>query len=325
METYAIFNNGDPLYYVAIDGVLQTGYDWVVNGMTIYYDEQYIFVGTLETWMDYYGEPFSVFNLKHAVPYGVASDNVEGALTLSNGLHLDVPCLAVYDGTVNHYLTIKEVLQHGFINSDLYEENTPVTVGGVQTTRYDIFGNSFLSFDIVVLQSLEEETLHGILMDVPNPSVGLIPLPGLELAFISDNKYYYLDNVISDNAIIVGNDTVVRGMEFTATLTSTMRIDNLFEPYYRVFISEAVVTTNVSEHPHSEVRIFPNPTDGMFEIVSDQPIKGIYVYDNTGCILFNKTCNSQQTCLDLQDYKSLAIIQIVFENGQKVSRKVTVK
>ena len=283
-------------------------------------------MGSYETWTDYYGEPFCVFNLKLAIPYGVAADDIEGVLTLSNGLHMDVPCLAVNDGTDYYYLTIKNVLQHGYINSALYEENTPVTVGGVKTTRYDMFGSVFLSFDIVVLRSLEEKTLYGILQDAPCPVIGLVPLPGFELAFYSGNKNYYLDNerINYGSAIVVGNDTIWRGAELTATLTSTLKINNGFAPYYRVYISEATVTTGVQESSLSEMQIYPNPTKGFIEIVSEQPINSIYVYDYTGHVLFNKTCNSRQSFLDLQVFNDLAIIQIIFENGLIVNRKVVI-
>ena len=328
IEAYAIYNiNGDLLYFVAIDGELQTDYTWIVNGVTINSTSQYIFVGTHETWPDYYGEPVPVFNLVFAIPFGVATDNIEGTLTLSNGLHMDVPCLAVNDGTDYYYLTIKEVLQHGFINSALYEENTPVTVGGVKTTRYDIFGSVFLSFDIVVLQSLEEKTLYGILQDAPCPAVGHVPLPGLELAFYSGNKNYYLDNerINYGSAIIVGNDTIWRGAELAATLTSTLKINNEFNPYYRVYISEATITTNVQESSLSEIQIYPNPTKGFVEIVSEQPINSIYVYDYMGCELLNRSYNSKQVSLDLKEFKDMAIIQIVFENGQTASRKVVIQ
>ena len=326
INAYAISHNGS-LCFFSIDDNLQTDYDtWVVNGASLDINKQHLFVGSYETWTDYYGEPFCVFNLKLAIPYGVAADDIEGVLTLSNGLHMDVPCLAVNDGTDYYYLTIKNVLQHGYINSALYEENTPVTVGGVKTTRYDMFGSVFLSFDIVVLRSLEEKTLYGILQDAPCPVIGLVPLPGFELAFYSGNKNYYLDNerINYGSAIVVGNDTIWRGAELTATLTSTLKINNGFAPYYRVYISEATVTTGVQESSLSEMQIYPNPTKGFIEIVSEQPINSIYVYDYTGHVLFNKTCNSRQSFLDLQVFNDLAIIQIIFENGLIVNRKVVI-
>ena len=330
IEAYAILNiDGNLLYFVAIDGELQTDYSWIVNGVNINPNLQYIFVGTHEIWTDYYGEPFPVFNLKFAIPYGIATDNIEGVLTLNDGLHMDVPCLAVNDGNDYYYLTIKEVLQHGYINSDIYEENTPVDVGGVETIKYDLFGRNFKSFEIAELQTIEEKTLSGRLQDAPNPAIGIVPLPGIELAFYSGGRNYYLDNErigigpYGDiEAIIVGNDTLTYAMELTASMATTMEIDNGFEPYYHVFISEATIITDVPEFPMSDLQIFPNPSNGMVEISSEKKIDKISVCDYTGRVLFNKSCNSGQTFLDLQDYKGLAIIQIVFENGLTVSRKV---
>ena len=333
IDAYAILNEyGNVLYYVSIDGELQTDFTWIVNGVTINCLSQYIFVGTHEIWTDYYGEPFPVFNLKHAIPYSIAADSIDGTLTLSDDLPMDVPCLSVYDGTENFYLTINGVLKHSFINPDLYEETTPVNVGGVETIRYDLFGRTFKSFEIAELQTIEEKTLSGRLQDAPNPAIGLVPLPGMELAFYSGGRNYYLDNERIGlgpygeiEAIIVGNDTLTRGMELTASMATTMEIDNGFEPYYHVFISEANITTGVQESSLSEIQIYPNPTKGFIEIVSEQPINSIYVYDYTGHVLFNKTCNSRQSLLDLQDYNGLVIIQIVFENGLIVNRKVVVR
>ena len=243
VDAYVITNdNGEPLYFVAIDGELQTDYtSWVVNGETINSTSQYIFVGSHEIWTDYYGEPFVVFNLKLAIPYGIVSDNIEGTLSLNNSLQ----CLSVYDGTDYYYLTIKDAMQHSFINPDLYDENTSVSVGGVETSRYDMFGNMFISFEIAALQSLEDKTLMGILEDAPSPATGSVPMPGMELAFFSGDEFYYLDNervfigpYYDIEAVIIGNDTLMNGAELTATFSSTMRIDNGFEPYYCIFISE---------------------------------------------------------------------------------------
>lgn len=333
IDAYAILNEyGNVLYYVSIDGELQTDFTWIVNGVTINCLSQYIFVGTHEIWTDYYGEPFPVFNLKLAIPYSIAADSIDGTLTLSDDLTMDVPCLSVYDGTENFYLTINGVLKHSFINPDLYEETTPVNVGGVETIRYDLFGRSFKSFEIAELQTVEEKTLSGRLQDAPNPAIGLVPLPGMELAFYSGGRNYYLDNERiglgpygDTEAIVVGNDTLTRGMELTASMATTMEIDNGFEPYYHVFISEATIITSVQESSLSEIQIYPNPTKGFIEIFTEQQINSVYVYDYTGHVLFNKTCNSRQSLLDLQDYNGLVIIQIVFENGLIVNRKVVVR
>jgi hypothetical protein len=58
----------------------------------------------------------------------------------------------------------------------------------------------------------------------------------------------------------------VNGVELTATFSSTMRIDNGFEPYYRIFISEAITTTELQEFSTAEIQIFPNPANGVVKI-----------------------------------------------------------
>lgn len=329
IDAYAILNEyGNVLYYVSIDGELQTDFTWIVNGVTINCLSQYIFVGTHEIWTDYYGEPFPVFNLKLAIPYSIAADSIDGTLTLSDDLTMDVPCLSVYDGTENFYLTINGVLKHSFINPDLYEETTPVNVGGVETIRYDLFGRSFKSFEIAELQTVEEKTLSGRLQDAPNPAIGLVPLPGMELAFYSGGRNYYLDNERiglgpygDTEAIVVGNDTLTRGMELTASMATTMEIDNGFEPYYHVFISEATIITSVFELSMSNIQVFPNPSNGIININSEETMETVYVYDSLGQIILTKTNCSNNITLDLREYKGLVLLYIVFKDGNKTIAK----
>ena len=332
-DAFAIIGlNDETLSFVAIDGELQTDYPWAINGLTLYPTSQYLFVGSYEIWTDYHGEPFTVFNLKKAIPYGIASANIEGTLALSDGLHLEAPCLSVYDGADYYYLTIKGDLQHGFINSELYEENTHVTVEGSGTIRYDLFGRFFTSFEIVELQSQKEKTLSGVLQAVPMPAVGFIPVPGMTIAFFSGNHIYYIDNqkiVIDDNdnmAIVVGNDTLSWfDTELTAVFTSRTRINNHFEPYYNIFISEATVMTDLQESSINEIQIYPNPSNGIIGIVSMQPIKSITIYDSKGRMMLNKHGCSQNEMLDLIGYKGLVLIYIVFNDGCKIIEKEIVR
>ena len=332
-DAFAIIGlNDESLSFVAIDGELQTDNTWVINGAILYPNSRYLFVGSFEIWTDYYGEPFTVFNLKNAIPYGVASDNIEGILALNDSLHLGAPCLSVYDGVDHYYLTIKGDLQHGFINSELYEENTHVSVEGSGTIRYDLFGRFFTSFEIVEMQSQEEKTLSGVLQAAPMPAVGFIPVPGMTIAFFSDDCFYYIDNqkIVIDNddnlAIIVGNDTLSWfDTELTAVFTSRTRINNHFEPYYNIFISEATVMTDLQESSISEIQIYPNPSNGIIGIVSMQPIKSITVYDSKGRMMFNKYGCSQNEMLDLIGYKGLVLIYIVFNDGCKIIEKEIVR
>ena len=162
-NAYAIVDlNNDTRSFVAIEGNLQANYNWVVNGITLNKFIQYLFVGSYEIWTDYYGEPFSVFNLKEAFPYGNITDTAEGVLTLDKGLCLTAPneepaYLSLFDGTSHHYLTIKDSLLHDYINPDLYGEDDPVSANGVETTHYNLFGGTFRSFEFVELQTQAEK------------------------------------------------------------------------------------------------------------------------------------------------------------------------
>lgn len=326
---FAIPFEEGPLCFVVIDGLLQTDYAWTINGEVLNPSSRYLFVGSYEMWTDYYGDSFMVFNLKLAIPNDIATSNIEGALTLNNGLNMDVPCLSVYDGTNYYYLTIKGALQYSFINPDLYEESTAVTVGGVEAIRYDMFGRAFNSFEIVELQLYEAKTLFGVLQDAPMPAVGLT-LPGMILAFFSGDYFYYLDNsIIIDNggyeSIVVDSDTISYGSEIAANFTSRMRIDDYFELYYHILISEAVITNGIEKAPVAGFSTYLNLSDGTVCIVSENTMKNVVVYDSMGRVLINRFVQSKNENLNIGDSKGVIIISVAFNDGYKTTKKMILR
>lgn len=329
INAYAIVDiNDDSRSFVVIDGHLQTNDTWVVNGVSLNRYIRYLFVGSYETWTDYYGESFSVFNLKEAFPYGEDTDSAEGRLTLDNSLCLttlneDPVYLSIFDGSNHYYLTIKDSLLSDYINSDLYGENDPVSASGVEALHYDMFGGTFRCFEIAELQNHAEKTLSGILQDAPMPNVGITPVPGMEMAYYSGSHFYYIDNQILSYpySVIIGNDTVCYGTELTAVFTSRTRIDNGFEPYSNILISEATVTTGLQESSSVDIMLYPNPTRGIIKIVSEKPMENITIYDNTGRMLLDRICCSNSYTLDLKDYKGLVLICFAFQDGQKTIKK----
>ena len=238
-------------------------------------------------------------------------------------LNEDPVYLSIFDGSNHYYLTIKDSLLSDYINSDLYGENDPVSASGVEALHYDMFGGTFRCFEIAELQNHAEKTLSGILQDAPMPNVGITPVPGMEMAYYSGSHFYYIDNQILSYpySVIIGNDTVCYGTELTAVFTSRTRIDNGFEPYSNILISEATVTTGLQESSSVDIMLYPNPTRGIIKIVSEKPMENITIYDNTGRMLLDRICCSNSYTLDLKDYKGLVLICFAFQDGQKTIKK----
>ena len=315
--------------FVTIDGNLQTNYTWVVNGVSLNRFIRYLFVGSYETWTDYYGESFSVFNLKEAFPYGEDTDLAEGRLTLDNSLCLTTlnenpVCLSIFDGSNHYYLTIKDSLLSDYINSDLYGENDPVSATGVEALHYDMFGGTFRCFEIVELQIHSEKTLSGILLDAPMPNVGTTPVPGTEMAYYSGSHFYYIDNQVLDYpySVIIGNDTVCYGAELTAVFTSRTRIDNGFEPYYNILISEATITTGLQESSSVDIMLYPNPNNGIFTVIGKN-LKHVDVFDVLGQRITSLTANNDQTTIDLSGHPAgVYLINVTDKEGKLCVKKV---
>ena len=146
-----------------------------------------------------------------------------------------------------------------FINNDLFREGMHVDIKGIRHLRYDMPGEEVNVVELVEMDTDEETTLTGTIVDAPMPHTGYIPLPGMELAFMANGRRYYLENEQDYDGgqwILVGNDTIYTGQEITATFTTKMMLDFNQNFYYRINITAA--------EPY--VEIFPRGTEWYYEI-----------------------------------------------------------
>jgi hypothetical protein len=402
--------NGFEGYHITINGELQTT-PFVINGRTLMEGKRYLFVGI---------SGGGVFELFDALPYDVEDVSISGTLTMENDLCLSSPYgethfLSLFDGEEYHYLTQKRKLQNNYINDTVFSEGDSVEVGGFEFIRYDLFGATFKAFEFIKVQSNVEHILVGGVGDAPMPYIGVgPPLPGLELAFYSDNINYYLKNPHEGDGFygsyIVGNDTIqVTMQQLKATLVAGVFINNYLYPCYTADINKVEfeeheetlqctldVTSNpfysgnilvvntqdnetyylkqfiyqysapdhiivgdhtiyvgdsftaigmvsnwyqnqyyikkvieitdvefdgVEESFLSDIQVFPNPSNGIFEIISGQSISNVFVYNNMGKMMLEKPIYTQKTVLDLTECKGLVYIHIVFEDGHKITKK----
>lgn len=328
--TAACFCNklGIVRYFITINGELQTQNPFVINGRIFEEDKRYLFIGTIDSQVDYYGNTFYVLELADALPYDVEDFSVNGTLTMENDSYL-----SLFDGEDYHYLTNKRKLISNYINEAVFSEGDSVVVGGYEFIRYDLYGEPFNALEVIKILSSTEHTLFGVagVAGIPYTNVGP-PIPGVCLALCSDEIDYYIRQpqydefyFYFDDYYVVGNDTIyVTSQQITALCYPGLFVNNYFEPEYTVCINQ-VEFDGLEESYTPKIQIYPNSANGIVEIVSEYSIKNILVYDCSGRIIHNKSCNANQIYVDLQDYKGLIIIRIVFENGQTVSRKVVVK
>ena len=315
------------IYSIIINGELQTQIPFTINGRDLIEDNRYLFIGVSDVWTDYNGDTFNVFELIDALPYDVEDVSFEGILTMDNDSHL-----SLFDGEEHHNLTNNRKLTNNYINNAVFSEGDSVVVKGFEFIRHDLYGNPFKTLEVIKILSSAEHTLDGVAgpAGIPYTNIGP-PIPGLCLALYSKDVEYFIRQpqydefyFYFDDYFVVGNDTIyVTSQQITASCYPGLFINNYIEPEYTVCINQ-VEFDGLEESYSPEIQIFPNPSDGIIQIVSEQSISRISVGDYTKRAVYNKTGNSNNIFIDLQDYKGLAIIHISFENGKTVSRKVVV-
>ena len=337
--------SGTELYYVTINGELQTEMPLGVNGRTLIAEKRYLFIGENDSLTDYYGNVFNVFELIDALPYDTEDSTISGILTTENDLCLswprdEVPFLSLFDGEMHHYVTNKGALQNRYTLYDIrnaFGNNTPVVAGGFETIHYDLFGVPFNALEVIKMETEEQITLTGMLTDAGTPYINIgPPIPGVNMSFYS-NGHHYIDNPLVWDPInndyyyhtfIVGNDTIHYSNyeEVTATFIPRMIMNNYRNPVFYILITEVNEETGVEELKSSKVEVFPNPAYDMVSILSrDQAIMRIDVLDSKGCLVLSKLCNDSIIQLSNLGTHGFLFVRIELSNGDVVSKKIAVR
>ncbi len=319
----------NPKYYVAINGELQTEFPVTFNGLTLNIgDGIYTFVGIAETWPDY---DLPILNLYDIIPY--SSDlNINGII-LPDDLCMTLPCeedkyLSCIDGLQEFYLTNEGKLIEKSWFGPLWNDNTNSTIAGISGCVYDLYGNEVHTIEIREVESVGERTLNGQLEPTCYPPMGPYPPIGLDIAIVSDEFEYFIDNPHEDGFqpyCIIENDTLPFYQDITATISSsymfvdgsnikhfTVHLDNIevvpemfligTEWYYEITNDNGSVTyqylecaadTTINDHPiHILVRI--NTLYDKSEVVTHE-----YIYEeNNKVYWWNKTLGEFTTLYD---------------------------
>jgi len=313
--------------YLAINGVLQTNFPIIFNGMTLN-SGAYTMVGIADYWPDY---DHPILELTQVIPYAIEA-TANGVIVANDELCLFTPCgdtkyLSFSENNETYYLTNKDKLHNEDFFSPMWGDNVNSNIQGFGSTHYDLFGAPFNTFETLSMETTGERNIQGQMVAVTTPSTG-VPV-SLGIAIHQNGYHYYIENIefyeYGSNCVFNG-DTIQMNTDVTATFSAaSLFLGSWLTPYVFIHVDEIIVNINaIDDVDVIDLKIYPIPSHGIFEISSKQLINNISVCDYSGRVLYNKTCNSNQAFLDLQDYKGLAIIQIIFENGQALSRKIVV-
>ena len=313
--------------YIAINGELQSEQPIVFNGMALD-GGPYTLIGVAEIWPDF---NLPVLELTQAIPYTIKT-TATGIVMPNDNLCLFTPCnettyLSWSDNDGTHFLTNKDKLHNEEFYSAIWGENVISTIKGFDNTHYNLFGASFKTFETIAIETTGERAIQGQISAVTNPSTGL-PI-SLGIAIRQGGNTYYIENLdfyeYGINSIF-NDDTIQMDSEVTATFYSaSLFLGRWLTPYFTIHVDEISDYSSIDDVVVTDFRINRNLSNNIIEIISEQPIEKISACDYSGRSLISKTCNSYQSFLDLNGFKGLAIIHVVFANGQTVSRKVVVQ
>lgn len=322
--------NIPPTYacFIAINGELQETSPIVFNGITLD-DGIYTAIGIVEFWPDY---ELPILELTHVIPY-IIENTATGIIVADAELCLTTPCnggeyLSWSDNDGKHYLTNKDKLLNNSFYGAIWGDHVSSTINGFGNTHFDLFGSPFQTFETISMETSGERTIQGKISAVTAPSTG-IPI-SLAVAISQDGYHYFIENLDFFEyglSCIFDGDTLQMGTDVMAEYSfASLFLGDWLAPHFSIHIdSIRVDPTLVQENSTCYISVYPNPTDEVIKVVSNQLIKSISAYDYTGRILLNKPCDSKQALLDLKDYKGLSVIHILLDNGQSLSRKVVIQ
>lgn len=315
-------------YYITINGEKQE-FPLVFNGDTIYWGcLPRTFIGHCGIQTDQYANQFYGMELVDIQPFMDYNYQLEDGTLTTN--YWDPPCLSCpcEEDENQHFLTFLvgdftfpspfylmhngQLYRDTFINNDLFREGMHVDLKGIQHLRYDMPGEEVNVVELVEMDTDEETTLTGTIVDAPMPHTGYIPLPGMELAFMANGRRYYLENEQDYDGgqwILVGNDTIYTGQEITATFTTKMMLDFNQNFYYRINITQA-------EPVYDN---FPIGTEWYYEITNDN---GSVTYQYLECAA-DTTINDHPIHIlvrinTLYDKSDIITHEYIYEENNKV-------
>lgn len=329
---YLSLFNGEEYHYLTNKRKLQNNF---IND-AVFMEGDSVMVGGFEfIFHNIFGEPFKAFEfiqiqsyVEHLLIGGVGSAPIPYI-----GVGPPVPgvVMAFYSNSIDYYLRNPND-GDGFFGSYIVGNDTiQVTMQQLKATLVaGVFIHNYLyPCYTAYINNVEfeehEETLECTLVVASNPFYY-----GNTLAVTTVNndtcflKPYIYTNTPPDY-ITIGDKTVTVGDSFTASGMVSFWYHNNEILEKVIDITEISNVTGLADEASTDIPIYHTTANGIIQIFSKEPMKTISICDYTGHTLLIKHFDSKQATMDFKSFKGLAIIQIVFENGQTASRKVVIQ
>ena len=334
--SYLSLYNGEDFYYLTNKREFQDNY---INDSLFLEGDSVVASGFESTHYDLFGANFKTMEIVK-----LQSKEEKTLIGLVNGwgmpyTNLGIPIpgayLALINGNNGHYDGYYIMKPNGgfysyedfyIVNNDtIHVTDQQLSVTFIPSIFIDNWIDPYYQISITNVDFNEHiETIRCTLAIVDNPLYF-----GNTLAVTTqDNDIYYIKPYIyahtAPNHITIDNKTIYVGDEFFATGPISTWYDSNWGLHQVIDIT-SVEFDGVDESYSSEIQIFPNPSNGIIEIVSEHPIKQITVYDNMGKIVHDRLCCSQNEIVDLSNCKGLFLIHLVYQDGHQTTNKEIIK
>jgi hypothetical protein len=77
-------------------------------------------------------------------------------------------------------------------------------------------------------------------------------------------------------------------------------------------------------HTNTDVKVFPNPTNGQFQILSNHPIKGVEMYNLQGQRIQDIEGYGHQIEVRSKQSAGVYVMKIKLEGGRYISRRIII-
>jgi plastocyanin len=95
-----------------------------------------------------------------------------------------------------------------------------------------------------------------------------------------------------------------------------------------VMTGTITVTTNSTSiaeiSANADIKIYPNPSMGQFEVTASKPFKYVEIYDILGKVVYNQQVNADNTSVDIShEAKGVYLVALITDN-ETVIRKIVI-
>ena len=290
---------------------------------------------------DLFGAPFKTFEVISMETTGYRSI-VGPIIAVGNPSTTSAPPIGMQCAVIHQnyeYLVANQQQWDHTPNQCIVENDTlprNIEVKGYFNSSHLFLGNGIMPFmeilfDSISVNTKETKTVFGTLSQQTYPNYQEEPF----FSIVNGEDVYYIGMGPFEDAIsgylIIGQDTINMGESLSVTGeigqfygTIASYPNYVFDIHNTIKINHVNSINALSETTNTHTGVFPNPSNGIIEILSDEPIDRISVYDVNGKLIVDKIGYSYQSTLNLKEFKGLLSI-VTFHGKRKHIEKVVIR